>query len=110
MAVLNNHILRSTINFQLTRALSLRFIPQYTSALVNPALTSLKTTKQFNADFLITYLVHPSTAIYVGYNSDLQNLVNPLGLDPNGQLLRTRGKYLNDGRTLFVKISYLFRF
>jgi len=110
MAVLNNHILRSTINYQLTRALSLRFIPQYTSALVNPALTSLKTTKQFNADFLITYLVHPSTAIYVGYNSDLQNLVNPLGLDPNGQLLRTRGKYLNDGRTLFVKISYLFRF
>jgi hypothetical protein len=31
-------------------------------------------TKSFNADFLITYLVHPGTAVYVGYNSDLQNL------------------------------------
>ena len=30
--------------------------------------------REFNADFLITYLVHPGTAIYAGYNSDLQNL------------------------------------
>jgi hypothetical protein len=61
-------------------------------------------------DFLVTYLVHPNTAIYVGYNSDLQNMVSPLGADANGQLLRSRDKLINDGRQFFVKISYLFRF
>ena len=110
MSVFTNHIIRSEWNYQITRALSLRLIPQYTTVLANQRFTSLETSKQFNADFLITYLVHPSTAIYVGYNSDLQNLVSPLGFDPSGNLLRTRGRYLNDGRQVFVKVSYLFRF
>ena len=110
MSVFTNHIIRSEWNYQITRALSLRLIPQYTTVLSNPRFTSLPRSKQFNTDFLITYLVHPNTAIYVGYNSDLQNLVSPLGFDPNGNLLRTRGRYLNDGRQVFVKISYLFRF
>jgi len=48
--------------------------------------------------------------MYVGYNSDLQNLVSPLGYDVNGNLLHTRGRYLNDGRQFFVKLSYLLRF
>jgi len=63
--------------------------------LANPALTSLSTTKQFNSDFLITYLLHPGTAIYVGYNSDLQNLM----LDSAaGTITRTRTGYINDSR------------
>jgi hypothetical protein len=110
LSVFNNHIIRSEWNYQITRELSLRLIPQYTTVLANSRFTSLPSSKQFNADFLITYLVHPSTAIYVGYNSDLQNLVSPLGFDPNGNLLRTPGRYLNDGRQFFVKVSYLFRF
>ncbi len=110
VAVFDNHIVRSKINYQITRELSLRFIEQYTAVLANPALTSLATTKQFNSDFLITYLVHPSTAVYVGYNSDLQNLTSPLRYGSNGQLLRTSDQFLNDGRLFFVKLSYLFRF
>lgn len=110
MSAFTNHVIRSEWNYQITRALSLRLIPQYTAVLANPRFTSLPRSKQFNADFLITYLVHPNTAIYVGYNSDLQNLVSPLGYDVNGNLLRTRGRYLNDGRQFFVKLSYLFRF
>jgi hypothetical protein len=110
MSTFTNHIIRSEWNYQITRELSLRLIPQYTVVLSNPRFSSLPRSKQFNTDFLITYLVHPSTAIYVGYNSDLQNLVSPLGYDPNGNLLRTRGRYLNDGRQFFVKVSYLFRF
>jgi len=78
--------------------------------LSNTALTSLPTTKQFNGDFLITYLIHPGTAIYVGYNSDLQNIDPALLPAPNGGLLRTRDKLINDGRLFFVKVSYLFRF
>jgi hypothetical protein len=105
-AIFNNHIIRSKWNWQFSRELSVRLIMQYTATLANPAFTNLDTTKQFNADFLVTYLLHPGTAIYVGYNSDLQNL----GLDPVNGLHRTDKSYMNDSRQFFVKVSYLFRF
>ena len=104
-AILNNHILRSKANWQLNNELSLRFILQYTTTLTNPDFTSLPTTKQLSPQFLITYLLHPGTAIYVGYNSDLQNpdLTKPI-------LSRTRSRLINDDREFFVKVSYLLRF
>jgi hypothetical protein len=109
--IFNNHIIRTKWNWQFNRELSFRMILQYTATLANSAFTSLPTTKQFNGDFLITYLVHPGTAIYVGYNSDLQNIDPQLVIDPNtGGLLRTRDRLMNDGRLFFVKVSYLFRF
>jgi hypothetical protein len=108
--IFNNHIIRSKWNYQFTRAFSLRVIGQYTATLSNPALTSLQNTKNVNADVLFTYLPHPGTAIYVGYNSNLQNLDRSLALDQNGDLLRTRDTFLNDGRQFFVKVSYLFRY
>ncbi len=103
-SIFNNHIVRSKWNWQFTRELSLRMILQYTSTLTNPAHTFLPTSKQFNADFLVTYLVHPGTAIYVGYNSDLLNL------DPNTFALRPENRLINDSRQFFVKASYLLRF
>jgi hypothetical protein len=114
----NNHILRSKWNYQLTRELSLRVITQYNAVLTSPSFTSLPTTKNLNFDFLITYLLHPGTAVYVGYNSNLENLDPALcarlpggGCDPNNTaLLRTRNQFINDGRLFFVKASYLFRF
>ena len=106
---MNNHIIRSKWNYQYNRRLSFRFIGQYDSVLANPAFTSLETTKNFNADFLITYLLHPGTALYVGYNSNLENVQLPLGNDVDGNLLHS-GRLKNDGRGLFVKASYLFRF
>ena len=118
--IFNNHIIRSKWNYQFTKEFSLRLIGQYTTTIANPGLTSLQTTKQFNGDALFTYMVHPGTAIYVGYNSDLQNLDPSLerlcgtipcavGQVPTG-LLRTRSSFLNDGRQFFVKLSYLFRY
>jgi len=110
-SVFDNHIVRSKWNWQFNQQLSLRVILQYNATLANQALTSLQTTKQFNADFLITYLLHPGTAIYVGYNSDLQNYDPTLGVDPVTQnILRTRDGYINDSRQFFVKVSYLFRY
>jgi hypothetical protein len=106
---LNNHIIRSKWNYQYTKRLSFRFIGEYNSVLANPAFTFLETTKNFNADFLVTYLVHPSTAIYVGYNSNLENVLLPLRNDVDGDLLHG-GRMRNDGRGLFIKASYLFRF
>lgn len=108
LTAVTNHIARSKWNYQFTRELSARVILQYTSVLANPFLSSLSPAKSFNADFLITYLVHPGTAVYVGYNSDLQNLDRRLLPTPTG-LLTTRDDFLNDGRQFFVKISYLFR-
>ena len=108
--IFDNHIIRSKWNYQFTREFSLRFIGQYAAVLANQNLTSLQTTKNFNADLLFTYLLHPGTAVYVGYNSNLQNLDPSLSQDSNGNLLHIPNRFLNDGRQIFVKISYLFRF
>jgi hypothetical protein len=108
LTAVTNHIVRSKWNWQFTRELSARVIFQYASVLSDPVISSLSPTKNFNADFLITYLVHPGTAVYVGYNSNLQNLDRQLIPTPTG-LLTTRNRFINDGRQFFVKVSYLFR-
>jgi hypothetical protein len=55
--------------------------------------------------------VHPSTAVYVGYNSNLENIVSPLAPDGNGDVIHDASGHLkNDSRNFFVKASYLFRF
>ena len=111
LTAVTNHIVRSKWNYQFTRDLSARVILQYNAVLSNPTISSLSPTKNFNADFLITYLIHPGTAIYVGYNSDLGNLNRNLAVDPvTGFILTTPHGYINDGRQFFVKASYLFRF
>jgi Domain of unknown function (DUF5916) len=117
-AVVNSNIFRSKWNYQFTREFSLRVIAQYNGLLANPQYSSLQTTKDMNFDVLFTYFLHPGTAVYVGYNSNLEN-VDPalcihqpgsLQCDPSGPgLLRTQNGYINDGRQLFVKVSYLFR-
>ena len=115
-SIFNNHILRSKWNWQFTPRLSARIILQYNALLagtpgVGSPYTYLPTQRQFNADFLITYLVHPGTAIYLGYNSDLQNLnVVPMTPTSPGYVTHTARGYINDSRQFFVKVSYLFRF
>jgi hypothetical protein len=107
---MNNHILRSKWNYQFTKELSFRFIGEYNTLLSNTYFAALQTTMNFNADFLITYLVHPSTAIY-RYNSNLENLDPHLGTDVNGELNHGPLERLhNDGRNFSVKASYLYRF
>jgi hypothetical protein len=108
--IFNNHIFRSKLNYQFTKEFSLRLIGQYDTTLGNPALTSLVNTKHFNGDVLFTYMVTPGTAIYAGYNSNLQNLDPTLQHDALGNLLRTRSNFINDGRQIFIKVSYLFRY
>lgn len=118
--IFNNHIMRSKWNYQFTKEFSLRLIGEYDTTIGNPFLTTLQNTKGFNGDVLFTYLLTPGTAIYAGYNSDLQNLDARLqrvcaGLPcAPGQgfdgLLRTRNSFINDGRQIFIKLSYLFRY
>lgn len=115
--VVNSDIIRSKWNYQFTREFSLRFIAQYDGLLTNPVYSDLQTTKNMNFDVLFTYFLHPGTAVYVGYNSNLENvdpalclhLPNSTMCDPNGGGLLRGNQLTNDGRQLFVKISYLFR-
>lgn len=111
LTAVTNHIVRSKWNYQFTRNLSARVILQYNAVLSNPAISSLPRTKSFNTDFLITYLIHPGTAIYVGYNSDVANFDRNLAVDPiTGNIITNPNLYINDGRQFFVKASYVYRF
>ncbi|HEV2578310.1 MAG TPA: carbohydrate binding family 9 domain-containing protein [Acidobacteriaceae bacterium] len=107
---------RTKLNYQFTRAFSARMIVEYDTTLANPMMTTLQRTKQVQTQALLTWLPHPGTAIYVGWNSDLQNynhtLCSRMGgtCDPTQPILPRGPGYLNDGRQFFVKASYLLRF
>jgi hypothetical protein len=109
---------RSKINYQFTRSISARVIVEYDSTLANPKETSLLRTKEVGTQALFTWLPHPGTAIYIGYNNDLQNLDRSLcnrlpilgTCDPNNTTPPRANGLLNDGRQIFVKASYLLRF
>ncbi|MFQ5676978.1 MAG: hypothetical protein ACE5G1_13865, partial [bacterium] len=107
--VFTNHILRSRWNWQFDRKLSLRVIFQYDVTLFDPSLSAFETEKNFNVDFLLTYLVNPWTALFAGVNSNYQNL-DLMTTGGTTSVRRTGNSFLNDGRQFFVKYSYLFRF
>jgi hypothetical protein len=115
--VYESQVFRTKVNYQFTRALSARVIVEYDSTLANPAQTSLKRTKQVGTEALFTWLPHPGTAVYIGYNNDMQNLDRalcnrlPTGVCDSDNTVAPRAtNMLNDGRQIFVKASYLFRF
>ena len=80
-------------------------IVDYNAVLENSALIDLKRQKRITGDALLTYLIHPGTALYVGYTDRLENLglyngvVRPLGFPST-----------TTARQFFAKVSYLFRF
>ncbi len=108
-SIFNNHIIRSKWNYQSNRELSLRVILQYNTVLANPDLTAFETTKNFNADFLITYLINPGTALHVGYNGNAQN-IDLIPAATGSEIIHPRHRFINDAKQFFVKFSYLFRF
>ncbi len=115
--VYENQVFRTKINYQFTRSMSARVIAEYDSTLSNAAESSLPRSKQIGTQALFTWLPHPGTVLYIGYNNDLQNLDRSLcnrGLsgacDPTNPLPPRANNYLNDGKQIFVKFAYLFRF
>jgi hypothetical protein len=115
--VYESQTFRTKVNYQFTRAISARVIVEYDSTLANPTETSLQRRKQVGTQALLTWLPHPGTAVYIGYNNDLQNLDRTLcnrlpsgACDPNNSTPPRSPQYLNDGRQVFIKASYLFRF
>jgi hypothetical protein len=106
--IFNNHIFRSKWNWQFNREFALRIILQYDTILSNSTQTRLETEKNFNVDFLFTYLMNPWSALYVGYNSNFSNIdLMPFG---TGNRIVRVDDFLHDSRQFFVKFSYLFGF
>ena len=104
-SVFLNHLSRTRINYQFTRALSLRMIADYNALLENAALIDDTRQKRVSGDVLLTYLVHPGTAFYLGYTDRLENV----GIYQN--TLRTLDfPSTTTARQFFAKVSYLFRF
>lgn len=110
-AVFINHLARSRLNYQFTRELSLRIILDYNGVLQNPALINLERQKRITGDVLLTYLLHPGTAFYIGYTDRLENL----GLFPSSytgapEVNRIGFPSTTTGRQFFTKVSYQLRF
>jgi hypothetical protein len=108
LTVFNNHIARSKLNYQFSRALSLRAIVDYYVQLPNESLVQQTHLKQVTTDVLLTYLIHPGTAAYIGYTNRFQNLV-PDPLSPPTLVSGGPPTFQTD-RLLFLKLSYLFHF
>ena len=103
--IFNNHIVRWKTNFQLSRALSVRTIIDYYALLPNASLFATPRYKTLAGDVLLTYLLNPGTAIYVGYNTRYQDTADPLAPDRMSNMVSKPV-----GRQFFAKVSYLFRF
>jgi hypothetical protein len=116
-SIFNNYLNRTKLNYQFTKELSLRLILDYNATIANPQLFDVQTslggtdstgpfapTKQFTTDVLFTYLLHPGTAVYLGYNNGFSDLsllpkTPPFG-PPNN----------STSRLFFIKVSYLLRY
>ncbi len=101
-----NHIVRSKTNYQFNPALSLRTILDYNAVLPNPSFVDMERTRHMGVDVLLTYMLHPGTALHVGYMDQYDNLAFDPLLSP--ALQRTAFPDFSTGRQVFVKLSYLF--
>jgi hypothetical protein len=98
---------RTKVNYQFSRFLSLRAIVDYKAEFGDTTLADIEDKRKWGADVLVTYLVNPGTAFYVGYTDRYENLAI-VGSPPS--LFRSRSPDLSVGRQVFVKLSYLWRF
>jgi outer membrane receptor protein involved in Fe transport len=105
-SIFTNHIFRSRVTYQFTRALSLRAIVDYERVRPDPVLVDLDDEKHLTGDVLLTWLLHPGTAVYVGY-TDRYERFDPFDPAFGG---RQSWRLRSTGRQVFVKASYLFRF
>jgi hypothetical protein len=115
--VYDNHELVSRWNYQMTKAASFNLIGQYIATLPNAAYTDAAYSKTVFADALFTYMPHPGTALYFGYIGNFANLDQALctreenGMcNTNDPILPPTSSMMNDGKNLYVKVSYLLRF
>jgi len=101
--IYTTHIIRSKTNLQLSKALALRGILDYNQLLSDPLRFADPSARRLTGDVLLTYLLHPGTALYIGVNDNYEDV------DPQAQN-RIRLPTVPTGRQIFAKVSYLLRF
>lgn len=102
-------VVRWKANLQLTKALGVRGIVDYSRLDSTASLFSQPSASGLLGDLLLRFLLHPGTAVYVGVNNRYADLV----LDPHGGEPTTQHGGVPAfpvGQQLFVKVSYLFGF
>ena len=107
--IFDTRVMRTKINVQLTRALSVRTLVDYYDLVPNSTLFDAAPYQQLNGEILLTWLVHPGTAVYAGFSNRLEDLL----FDPTTRGARLAaprlGRLGTTGQQVFVKMSYLFR-
>jgi Domain of unknown function (DUF5916)/AMIN domain len=106
--VFNTNIFRWKANLQMSRSLALRGIVDYNRLDSDAMLFSEPDFSGLMYDLLVKYLLHPGTAVYVGFNKQYAGA----GID-QGATLPFRWTSLPGrpvGQQIFVKMSYLLRF
>lgn len=99
-------LFRSKLSYQHNRFLGLRMVIDYHQLQTNPLLTGIKAGKQLNKDLQLSYVLSPGTTLYAGYADRQENLAligNPL------RAVNTDKLDLMTGRSVFVKLNYLFQ-
>lgn len=102
--------IRSKLNYQFNRELSLRAIFDVGWEDFNTELVDADDPRErvWAIDLLLTYLLHPGTAVYLGYTDAHENL-QVVGSPPD-EVIRSKDPDLSIGRQFFIKVSYLVRF
>jgi hypothetical protein len=107
-AAFANRIVRLRSQLQFSKALWARIIAQADTLAASAARTALAPRRRLNFDVLVTWLRHPGTAVYVGFNDNLMDLDDVFARTRSG-LARRTGAFTSDGRQFFIKASYLVR-
>jgi hypothetical protein len=103
----DDHVSRLRASYQFTRELSLRAIVDIGLVAPSAQLVSFARTRKTTLDILGTYMLHPGTALYIGFTNRRENLA----FDPyETSLARTDGLGLVTGRQLFVKVTKVLPF
>ncbi len=116
--VYDNHELVSRWNYQMNPTISFNLIGQYISTLPDAQYTDAANSKTLFADALFSYIPHPGTALCLGYIGNFANIdrslctwQSPGQCNPNDPILPPTGSsMMNDGKTIYMKLSYLLRF
>lgn len=106
--VFENELFRTRANYQFNLQWSLRAIVDYRSTEPNADLASYRLDKNWSGDLLLSYILNPGTAIYLGYTENRQNF--ELTQTRPRDLILTNSPDLTTGRQIFLKVSYLLRY
>jgi hypothetical protein len=105
--IFNEHKLRGKLNYVFSPWWSLRAIVDWKAQDADTTLFDDDARRrEWSVDLLLTYLVHPGTALYLGYTDRYRNLAI---MGSPADVVPSRSPNLSVGRQVFVKLSYLWR-